>query len=137
MNSFVLKHGSLTLNVPCSIFVKGSAEFGDTAEGYFSMLRERYPWLSINSIAVLKRNAKEEMRNIIEKKIRGPVKARKLSDAGEHEEAIEHLRSYLEEFPENGDAWYALGEILCRAGRKEEGYKAINRGRGIFSGRDR
>ncbi|MCL1984035.1 MAG: tetratricopeptide repeat protein [Methanomassiliicoccaceae archaeon] len=136
MNTFVLKHGSLTLNIPRSIFVDGTAEFGGSAEGYFSMLTERYPWLSVNSIAVLKKNAKEEMRKIVEEEIRGPRKARMLSGIGEHTEAIEHLHRYLTEFPEDADAWYALGEILCGIGRNDEGYRAINRGRRI-SGTDR
>jgi tetratricopeptide (TPR) repeat protein len=132
MNSITVRHGSLTLNIPCSIFIGGTSELNDKADEYFSMLRRRYPWLSENSIAVLKRTTTEEMRKVIEEGLRGPRKARMLSCEGKDIEAIKHLESYLIDFPEDGDAWYALGEILCKIGRNEEGYKAINHGRRMF-----
>ncbi|MDR0778122.1 MAG: tetratricopeptide repeat protein [Methanomassiliicoccaceae archaeon] len=131
-NTLTVKHGSLALNIPYSVFVKGTSEFNDKADEYFSMLRKRYPWLSENSIAVLKRTTAEEMQNIIEESLRGPKKARMLSGEGKHIEAIKHLESYLIDFPDDGDAWYALGEILCKIGRTDEGYKAMNHGRRMF-----
>jgi tetratricopeptide (TPR) repeat protein len=131
-NTIEVKHGSLILRIPYSIFVKGTSELNDKADEYFSMLRRRYPWLSENSITVLKRTTKEEMQNVIEDSLRGPKKAKILSDDGKDIEAVKHLESYLIEFPEDGDAWYALGEILCKMGRTDEGYKAMNHGRRMF-----
>ena len=132
-----VKHGSLTVNVPISMFVKGKAILKDDSDGYFMMLMQRYPWLSKNSITVLKRRAQEEMQRIIDEEKRGPRMARELFDSGKEMEAIKHMESYLIEFPEDPDAWYVLGEILSKIGRSEEGYKAINHGRRMFSGKDR
>ena len=96
------------------------------------MLRQRYPWLSENSVTVLRRRTSEEMQRIIEDGMRGSRKARILSGEGKHLEAVRHLESYLVDFPEDGGAWYALGEILCIIGREEDGYKAMNHGRRFF-----
>ena len=127
--TFRVEYGSLALNVPLSIFVKGTSELNDSADAYFSMLGERYPWLSKNSLTVLKRKTREAMQDVIEESMRGAVKARMLMNDGKDMEAIKHLESYLVEHPDNGDAWYALGEILCKIGRTDDGYKAINHGR--------
>lgn len=124
-----MEYGSLTLNIPLSVFVKGSSELNDSADAYFSMLGERYPWLSKNSLAVLRRRTEKAMRDVIEENLRGAQKARMMSAEGKHMEAIVHLESYLVEFPDDSDAWYALGDALCGIGRTDDGYKAINHGR--------
>ncbi|MDC7951223.1 tetratricopeptide repeat protein [Methanomassiliicoccaceae archaeon COG_1] len=51
---------------------------------------------------------------------------------GDVEGAIAHLRTHLEEDPEDADAWYALGELLCESGKAEEGYAAFAEGRRHF-----
>ena len=127
-----VKYGSLELNVPYSVFVSGKSEFNDTSDEYFSMLQRRYPWLTDNSVTVLKRKIRERMSDLIEEGLRGPKKARMLSDAGKNTEAVRHLESYLTDNPEDGDAWYALGEILFRMGRDEDGFRAMNHGRRFF-----
>ena len=129
MNTIHVRHGSMELNVPVSVFFKGTSDFNGTASEYFSMLRRRYPWLTPDSIAVLRRSAQKEMQRIIDEKIRGPAKAKMLSAEGKDMQAVQHLESYLVERPDDADAWYVLGDILCRMGRDEEGYKAINHGR--------
>ena len=132
MQTLHVKHGSLELNVPYSVFVKGTSELTDGSDEYFTMLQQRYPWLTDNSIAVLKRRTKDEMQRIIDEGSRGPRKARMLSAEGKDMDAIRHIESYLIEFPDDADAWYALGEILCRIGRTEDGYRMINHGRRLF-----
>jgi hypothetical protein len=132
MDTLRVKHGSLELNVPYSVFVKGTSELDINSEEYFAMLRQRYPWLTANSITVLKRRTKEEMQRIIEEELRGPKKARLLSSENKDMQAIQHLESYLIDFPNDADAWYVLGEILCKIGRTDDGYKAINHGRRLF-----
>jgi len=127
-----VKHGSLELNVPYSVFVKGTSELSKESGEYFSMLKRRYPWLTDNSVTVLKRRTGEEMQRIIEEGLRGPKKARMLSEEGKDMQAVRHLEAYLIDFPDDADAWYALGEILCKMGRADEGYKAINHGRRLF-----
>ena len=132
MSTLRVKHGSLELNVPYSIFVKGRSEFNDTSDEYFSMLQKRYPWLNSNSVAVLRRRTLDEMQRVIDDSLRGHRKARMLFDEGKEMQAIHHLESYLIEFPNDADAWYALGEILCRMGRTDEGYKAMNHARRLL-----
>jgi len=124
-----VRYGSLQLNIPYSVFVHGTSELNETSNEYFSMLQRRYPWLTDNSVTVLRRKVGERMQEVIEEETRGAVKARVLSASGRDTEAIRHLESYLIEEPEDGDAWYALGEILCKIGRNEEGYRMINHGR--------
>ncbi|MCL2786468.1 MAG: hypothetical protein FWD81_04530, partial [Methanomassiliicoccaceae archaeon] len=97
--SLKVRYGSLELNIPYSIFVKGTAEMNDTADGYFAMLQRRYPWLSDNSITVLRRKVIDEMRLTTEASIRGPKKARMLAANGKEMEAVRHLESYLVDFP--------------------------------------
>ncbi|MDR0334330.1 MAG: tetratricopeptide repeat protein, partial [Methanomassiliicoccaceae archaeon] len=80
----------------------------------------------------LKRRTREEMQRVIEEGLRGPRKARMLSGDGKDMEAVRHLESYLIDFPDDPDAWYALGEILCKMGRTEEGYRMMNHGRRLF-----
>ena len=58
--------------------------------------------------------------------------SRRLEKKGDLEGAIRHLREHLEEDPEDPDAWYALGELLCKAGRTKEGYDAFAEGRKYF-----
>ena len=135
IGTLIVKHGSLVLNIPYHIFIPGTAEFSGTADEYFAMIQRRYPWLSDNSVAVLKKRTAEEMSKETEKSLRGPKKARMLSAEGRYEDALAHIESFLNEFPDYVDAWYALGEILCKTGRSDEGYKAMNRGRGLFSGK--
>ena len=127
-----VKHGSLEVNIPYSIFRARTSDLNEKADEYFSMLQKRYPWLTDNSIAVFKRRAQDEMQRVIEEGLRGPKKARMLSKDGKDMEAIRHLESYLIDFPDDGDAWYALGEILCKIGRVDEGYRMINHGRRLF-----
>ena len=132
MTTLRVKHGSLELNVPYTVFVKGTSELNIGSDNYFKMLKQRYPWLTDNSVAVLKRRTSDEMQRVIEEELRGPKKARMLSMEGKDMQAIHHIESYLIDFPDDADAWYALGEILCKMGRTEEGYKAMNHGRRLF-----
>ena len=128
-----VKHGSLTVNMPTSLFIKGTNVLKEDSDQYFNMLMQRYPWLTVNSIAVMKRSAQQEMQRVIDEGMRGPKKARELSNSGKDMEAITHLESYLIDFPEDPDAWYVLGEILCKIGRNDDGYKAMNHGRRMFN----
>jgi tetratricopeptide (TPR) repeat protein len=132
MHTLRVKHGSLELNIPRSVFTEGTSSLNADSNEYFSMLQRRYPWLTDNSVAVLKRRTEDEMQRIIDDGLRGSMKARMLSDDGEHIQAVRHIEAYLIEHPDDGDAWYTLGEILCRMGRADEGYRAINHGRRLF-----
>jgi Flp pilus assembly protein TadD len=96
------------------------------------MLRERYPWLTENSVNVLIEKTRRLVVSALDDETHGISLSRKMEAEGRMDEAIAHLRMHLERDPNNADSWYALGELLCRAGRADEGYKAFARGRDLF-----
>ncbi len=129
----VIDHGKQTVKVPFSIF-KGTRGDTDTAEElkFRKTLRERYPWLTENSLDVLLRKAKREYVRIVDDESNGRTVAKELADKGMYEDAVAHLKRHLEKDPEDADSWYALGDILCKMGKADEGYKAYARGRDLF-----
>lgn len=129
----VVTHGSLNVNVPRSLF-KGTQAVPDedAVKKFRKMLRERYPWLTENAMDVFMRNARRIMLETIDRETAGRAKSRELAAEGRIEEAIKHIRRHLEQDPNDADLWYLLGELLCKAGRADEGYAAMNRGRDLF-----
>ncbi|MDR1404404.1 MAG: tetratricopeptide repeat protein [Candidatus Methanoplasma sp.] len=102
------------------------------AATFRDVLGSRYPWLTDNSLDVLMDKAKKTMTDTLDEETNGRSLSRELESAGRTEEAIRHLKRHLEKNPNDADTWYALGELLCKAGRAEEGYKAFARGRDLF-----
>ncbi|MDR2846250.1 MAG: tetratricopeptide repeat protein [Candidatus Methanoplasma sp.] len=126
-------HGKLTVSVPRNIFRGTNADVDPAKAGPFrNMLKERYPWLNDSSLDVLMEKARREMVRILDEETNGRSLSKELEAAGRTDKAIEHLKKHLERNPNDADSWYALGEVLCRAGRVEEGYKAFARGRDLF-----
>ena len=128
-----MTHGKLTVNVPRNIF-RGSGAIidDDKAAPFRDMLKQRYPWLTDNSLDVLMENARKTMISILDEETNGRSLSKELESQGKTEEAIGHLKKHLEKDPDDADTWYALGELLCRSGKTEEGYKAFARGRELF-----
>ncbi|MDR2698695.1 MAG: tetratricopeptide repeat protein [Candidatus Methanoplasma sp.] len=130
---FPVTHGKLSVSVPRSIFKGGGAAIDEEkATPFRAMLRSRYPWLTDNSLDVLMEKARKTLVGILDEETHGRSLSRELESRGRTEEAIGHLREHLERNPDDADTWYALGELLCRSGRAEEGYKAFARGRELF-----
>ncbi|MCL2032170.1 MAG: tetratricopeptide repeat protein [Methanomassiliicoccaceae archaeon] len=128
-----MTHGSLTVNVPRDIFKGDGAEIDHRKAAPFrNTLKGRYPWLTDNSLNVLMENARKVMIGTLDEETNGRSLARVLESQGRVEEAVRHLEEHLEKNPGDADTWYALGELLCRSGKAEEGYKAFARGRGSF-----
>lgn len=126
-------HGSLTVDVPRRIFKGPDCAIDEEAAAPFrKMIQDRYPWITDNSMAVLLNKARKEMVRILDEETNGRSHSRDLASKGKTEDAIRHLQLHLELEPDDADSWYALGELLCKAGRAEEGYKAFNRGRSLF-----
>ena len=126
-----MAHGSLSVNVPRDLFKGIECDIDPVKRERFStILRSRYPWLTEGSLEVFYRNARQEMLSVKDEETGGRNGSAILERKGDIEGAIRHLKGYLEIDPEDSDSWYALGELLCKAGRTEEGYKAFNRGRG-------
>ena len=126
-------HGSLTLKVPRSVFIGPEAMIDEKkAEEFRGLSQRRYPWLSDNAMDVIMRNARKEMLRVLDEESGGRTTSKRMASEGKYEMAIEHLKAHLEREPNDADGWYALGELLCKAGRTEEGYKAMNRGRSLI-----
>ena len=128
-----MTHGKLVVNVPRNIFKGGGATVDEERAAPFrEMLKNRYPWLTDNSLDVFMETARKTLVGILDEETNGRSLSRELESQGRTEEAIVHLTEHLERNPGDADTWYALGELLCRAGRAEEGYKAFARGRELF-----
>ncbi len=126
-------HGKMTLAVPKNIFSGRDAEIDDVKAKEFSVkTKSRYPWITDNAMEVILKNARKEMLRQIDERTGGRSTSRKLDSEGKTEMAIMHLRKHLEEHPDDADSWYALGELLCKSGRVEEGHRAINKGRSLI-----
>ena len=130
---FSVTHGNLVVSVPREIF-RGYAAVIDESRAvpFRELLKSRYPWLTENSLDVLMANARKIMVGILDEETNGRSLSKDLESRGRPDEAIKHLKEHLEKDPENAETWYALGELLCRNGRTEEGYKAFARGRELF-----
>ena len=128
-----MTHGKLIVNVPRNIFRGNGATIDEEKAAPFrDMLKQRYPWLTDNSLDVLMENARKIVIQTLDEETNGRSMSKELESQGRTEEAIRHLKKHLESGPEDADTWYALGELLCRSGKTEEGYKAFARGRELF-----
>ena len=132
-NHITVNHGSMAVNVPRDLFRGIDAELVDDKVIEFrSMMKKRYPWLSDGSLDVLLRNARKEMLRVMDEESGGRSTSKRLSSQGKHSIAIEHMIEHLNEDPGDADGWYTLGELYFKAGKVDEGYKAMNRGRSLI-----
>ena len=123
-------HGNLTVDVPRRRFRGPDCEIDEEAAKPFrDMVRARYPWVSESSMDVLMSKARKEMIRVIDEETGGRSHSSNLAQQGKLDEAIAHMRLHIEQDPEDADSWYALGNLLCQAGRTDEGYRTFNRGR--------
>lgn len=123
-------HGSLTVDVPRSIFRGPDYEVDpERAAPFRRMIQDRYPWISDNSMDVMLNKARKEMIRVRDEETNGRSHSSSLAAKGKLDEAIAHIRLHLESNPSDADSWYKLGELLCKTGNAEEGYKAFNTGR--------
>ena len=126
-------HGSTTVDVPRRLFRGPECVLDeDAADEFRELIRGRYPWLSDNSVGVLLRKARLEMIRVRDEETKGRTYSSTLAKEGKLDKAIEHMQLHLELDPEDADSWYELGNLLCQAGRVEEGYRAFNKGRTLF-----
>ncbi|MDO5861553.1 MAG: tetratricopeptide repeat protein [Thermoplasmata archaeon] len=129
-NHITVVHGNLTVDVPRRIFKGPECEIDEAEAAPFrSMVRGRYPWLTESSVDVLMAKARKEMIRVRDEETKGKSHSRNLAEQGKLDQAIAHMRLHIEMDPDDADSWYALGELLCKAGDAEEGYKALNHGR--------
>ena len=127
-------HGNLSVDVPRRLFKGPGCEIDEAAaEPFKKMLRGRYPWLTESSVEVLMNKARKEMVRVLDEETKGRSHSRDLASSGKIDEAIAHIRLHIEQDPEDEDLWYALGDLLFKAGQAEEGFKAFNRARELAS----
>ena len=125
-------HGKMTLAVPRDIFSGRDAVIDqEKARSFAEKTKKRYPWVTDNAMEVIMRNARKEMLRLNDERTGGRSTSKRLESEGKTEMAIMHLRKHLEEHPDDADSWYALGELLCKTGKVEEGHRAINKGRSL------
>ncbi len=129
-DSIEVWHGKLRVQAPRSLFAPDGSIDEEEGERFRAMLSSRYPWLSERSLDELMEKARQAMEGLRQEEMRGAPMGRELA-AEDPAKAVAYLKDHLESFPEDGDAWYALGEALCRDGRREEGYRAFRRARSL------
>ena len=126
-------HGKMLLAVPKDMFIGRDAVIDEEkAKQFAEKTKRRYPWITDNAMDVILRNARKEMLRLNDERTGGRSTSQRLDSEGKTEMAILHLEKHLEEHPDDADSWYALGELLCKAGRVEEGHRAINKGRSLI-----
>ena len=126
-------HGKMTLAVPKDIFSGRDAVINEEkAKQFAEKTKKRYPWVTDNAMEVIFRNARKEMLRLNDERTGGRSTSKRLESEGKTEMAIQHLKKHLEEHPDDADSWYALGELLCKSGKVEEGHRAINKGRSLI-----
>lgn len=123
-----VNHGKLRVSVPRRMFRDDGTTDPAEERAFRDLMASRYPWLNERSLDVLISTAVQEMASTLAHERRGAPIGRELS-AREPDKAISYLTRHLEHEPQDADAWYVLGEALCKAGRTEEGYRALKRGR--------
>ena len=128
-----VQHGKLHLKVPRAVFIGPEAVIDDGQWDIFRVkLQSRYPWVTENALEIILNNSRKEMLRVLWDEKKGAKAGRELLARGYAERSIDHLQSYLNDHPDDSDAWYALGESFCKVGRNEEGYAAFRKGRELF-----
>lgn len=126
-------HGSMTVCVPKKIFRGPEAQIDEGyANEFRGHIRTRYSWLSDNAVDVILRNGRKEMLRRIDEESNGRIPIKQMASKGKNDEAITRLKRHLEDDPNDADSWYMLGELLCKCGKVEEGYRALNKGRSLI-----
>ena len=122
-NFIKMYHGNLEIMVPRKIFKNGTSE---EMEKFLSIIKSRYPWLSVYALDEIKKGAVEAMKDHIERSKTTPQRARDYMNSGKNQEALRILEEYLVDNEDDADAWYVTAEVLFKLKRQEEGFKAMN-----------
>lgn len=129
-NFIEVSHGRLRVNVPLSVFDGTTYHIrAEEAEKLKRTLVSRYPWLSENALEVFIKEAEQAMRERIQSRLGFMDKARHAMRSGDYQKAKRMAERRIERVPEDSDAWYVLGESLCKLGESERGHAALTRAR--------
>ena len=74
----------------------------------------------------------EELREIVQRanprEVWGPLEdARAFREKGRLDDAVDHLRSFVEQFDDNAEGWMELGGFLLESGRTDEAIQALRK----------
>ncbi len=134
LSEYVLvSHGKLEIRVPMKIFRGTSTRFdeGDRKE-FEELLSSRYPWLSEYAVEEILEKTRDRLVERIDSRKSSVEKAREVMENGQHTRALEMIGQRLDSQPEDPDIWYLRGEILCRMGDREEGYRSFHKARALL-----
>ena len=122
-NFIKVKHGTMELNIPTSLFERGTARTKEAeVEKLRLRLRAQYPWITDNAVNVIISNAEAEMTRLIDSQKPASQLGREMLQAGKYQQALDWLEAHLFVEPEDVDAWYVKAEALFKLDRKQEGF---------------
>lgn len=128
-----IDHGKLEIRVPRKVFKGRSTRFdAEEKERFEEVLSTRYPWLSEYVVEEILEKAKEKLVERIDSMKTTVGKARQLMEKGQHQTALNMIENRLDSRADNPGLWYVRGEILCRTGDMEEGYRSFHRARTLL-----
>ncbi|HQN76256.1 MAG TPA: tetratricopeptide repeat protein [Methanomassiliicoccales archaeon] len=131
-NFIEVSHGHLKVNVPLSAYEGTTYHIKpEEAEKLKKMLASRYPWLSPNALKVFIEEAEQAMNDRIQSQLEYMEKARHAMQSGNYTRAKRMTERHIEAVPDDADAWYVLGESLCKLGETDEGFAAITKARNL------
>jgi len=131
-NFIEVSHGHLRVNVPLSVFEGTTYHIRpEEAEKLKRTLASRYPWLTQNAIKVFIEEAEQAMYERIQSQLGYMEKARHALHSGNYQRAKRMAERHIEVVPDDPDAWYVLGESLCKLGETEEGFVALTKARSL------
>lgn len=131
-NFIEVSHGHLKVNVPLTAYEGTTYHVKpEEAEKLKKMLASRYPWLSPNALKVFIEEAEQTMHDRIQSQLGYMEKARHAMQSGNYTRAKRMAERHIEEVPDDADAWYVLGESLCKLGETDEGFAAITKARNL------
>ena len=129
-NFIQVSHGHLLVNVPLTSYDGTTYRIKpEEAEKLKQLLASRYPWLSQNALKVFIEEAEQAMFERIQSQLGYMEKARNALRSGNYDRAKRMAEKQLEHLPEDSDAWYVLGESLCKLGESDKGFAALAKAR--------
>ena len=131
-NFIEVSHGHLLVNVPLTAYEGTTYHIKpEEAEKLKKMLASRYPWLTQNALKVFIEEAEQAMYDRIRSRLGYMEKARHEMQVGNYQRAKRMAERQIEELPDDADAWYVLGEAMCKLGETEEGFVALTKARSL------
>ncbi len=129
-NFLPVSHGKMVINVPYSVFRNRTYHLiPEKWKELRQNLSNRYPWLSVHALDVIKEEIMDAMKAKILSEKTAAQRARDMITQGNLQGAISWLEGHFLLVPDDADAWYVYGEVLMKIGKNEEGFAALKKAR--------